>query len=379
VKTALALELKDGGDDPADAVTKALAELQKTMGDRLTAVETKSADGDKLTDRLAKLEAKLNRPANDNAANDNDASIERKSFVTYLRRGKDSLAEIETKALRVSTDPGYLAPGEFSTEIIRDVAEFSPIRSVASVKTTGQPSVTLGKRTGITNAKWKGENQESEASEPSFGQLEIPTREMTTHVDISNQLLADAQADVEGEVRMALAEDFGVKEGVAFVNGDGILAPRGFMTRDDIAFSLNGHATNLSADALITLMYALPATYRNRGAWMMNGTTIATIRKIKDGQGNYLWQPSYQAGQPETILSRPVVEAVDMPDIASGAFPIIYGDFAGYRIIDRLDLSVLVNPFLLATSGMTRFHAVRRVGGDVIRPNLFRKLKMAAA
>jgi HK97 family phage major capsid protein len=202
---------------------------------------------------------------------------------------------------------------------------------------------------------------------------------MTTHVDISNMLLADAQANVEGEVRVALAEDFGVKESTAFVNGDGVLAPRGFMNRDDIAFTLNGHATNLSADALITLMYAVPATYRNRGVWMMNGTTIATIRKLKDGQGNYLWQPSYQAGQPETILSRPVVEAVDMPDVGSGAFPILYGDFSGYRIIDRLDLSVLVNPFLLATTGMTRFHATRRVGGDVIRPNLFRKLKMATS
>lgn len=283
--------------------------------------------------------------------------------------------------MRVSTDPnaGYFAPPEFSKEFIRDLTEFSPIRSVASIKQTSQPSVTLGKRTAISNAKWKGENETSEGSEPAFGQLEVPTKEINTYVDISNQLLQDSVADVEGEVRLALAEDFGAKEGTAFVNGDGQLQPKGFMRNDAIQFTLNGHATNLSADALISLLYAMPTSYRNKGVWVMNGSTLATLRKLKDGQGNYLWQPSYQAGQPETILNRPVVEAIDMPDVAANTMPIIYGDFSGYRIVDRIDLSVLANPYLLATNGMTRFHATRRVGGDVIQPRGFSKLKMAVS
>ncbi len=379
MKSSLALlELKDDGGDPADVVNEALATLTKTVDERLKAVETKSLDGAKLTERLAKVEAKLNRPANDNHANDNE-NIETKSFAAYLARGKEGISDIETKALRVSNDPGFLAPNEFSTEFIRDLVEFSPIRAVASVKRTSQPAVTYPKRNTGTNAKWKGENQSSEESDVTFGQLEVPTREMTTHVDISNQLLQDAASDVFGEVRLALAEDFGQKEATAFVNGDGVIQPRGFMNHPDIVHTVNGHATNLSADALITLLYALPATYRNSGAWLMNGTTLATIRKLKDGQNNYLWQPSYQAGQPETILGRPVIEAVDMPDVASGAFPILYGNFAGYRIIDRIELSILQNPYLLATEGMTRFHALRRVGGDVLRPAYFRKLKMAAS
>jgi HK97 family phage major capsid protein len=111
----------------------------------------------------------------------------------------------------------------------------------------------------------------------------------------------------------------------------------------------------------------------------MNGTTLATLRKLKDGQGNYLWQPSYQAGQPETILGRPVVEMVDMPDIASDAYPIIFGDFSAYRIVDRLEMSILTNPYLLATTGMTRIHATRRVGGGVLQAARFRKLKMATS
>ena len=101
---------------------------------------------------------------------------------------------------------------------------------------------------------------------------------------------------------------------------------------------------------------------------------------MKDGQNNYLWQPAFVAGQPETILGRPVVEAIDMPDVAANAFPIAFGDFnAGYRIVDRLDLSILVNPYLLATQGMTRIHATRRTGAGVIQPKAIRKLKMATA
>lgn len=379
------IELKgdDGAaDDPNTLVTKALDELKATVDERLKAVETKAADLDKLTKRLDDVETKVARPAVKKGAEDEPAAIEKKSFDVYLRNGKDGLGEVERKALTVSSDPGggYLAPAEFSTEFIRDLVQFSPIRSIASVRSTGNPSVIYPRRTGITNAAWRGETQAQTGSEPAFGQLEVPVRELNTYVDVSNQLLQDSGASAEAEVRLALADDFGKKEGAAFVSGDGVLAPMGFMTDATIAYTANGHATNLAADALITLMYALPALYRNRGSWLMNGSTLATIRKLKDGQNNFLWQPSFQAGQPETILGRPVVEAVDMPDVASGAFPIIFGDFnTGYRIVDRIGLSVLVNPYLLATTGMTRFHATRRVGGGVIAAAALRKLKMATS
>ncbi|GAA4111147.1 phage major capsid protein [Aminobacter aganoensis] len=336
---------------------------------------------DALKARLDKIEAKANRPiaANNNhpaAENDND---ERKAFRSYLRHGKDAT---ELKALVVSNDArgGYLAPAEISSEFIRDLVEFSPMRALATVRQTAAPAVTLPKRIGRTNALWKGETQATTGSEPSFGQIELPVKEIGTLVDISNWLEEDAPA-AEAEVRMSLAEDFGQKEDAAFVNGDGVLAPRGFMTADDIDVTLNGHAANLSADALISLMYAMPAGYRNRGTWAMSGTTLATIRKLKDGQGNYLWQPSYQAGQPETILGRPVVEMIDMPDIEADEFPIAFGDFAtAYRIYDRLSgLSVFSNPYLLATEGLIRIHARHRVGGDVVQPKALRKLKMATS
>lgn len=380
-----ALITKGDDDDPIAVVTKAVTDLTKTVDDRLKAVETKAgeietkADTSKLVERLDKLEVKVNRPGG--ADNDNDPSVEVKAFGLYLRHG-DRAPDLDVKVLRVSSDAqgGYLAPAEFSTEFLKEIVEYSPIRAISSVRTTGNPSVVYPARIGRTNAKWKGELQPQEGSEPSFGEAEIAVKELNTYVDISNALLADSAGAAEREVRESLAEDFALKEGTAFVNGTGGLQPDGFMQDDRVPKIANGHATNLSSDALISLLYALPAAYRRNATWVMNGTTIATIRKLKDSQGNYLWQPGLQAGQPETILGRPVVDALDMADAASGAYPIAVGDFnAGYRVIDRQEMSVLVNPYLLATNGVTRFHATRRVGGAVIRPLAIRKLKMATS
>ena len=364
-----ALTLKGEDDDPADLVTKAIGDLTKTVETKLT----------ELGSRLDKIEAKANRPDPGKQKAEDEPSVERKAFAAYLCRG-DAISEEDKKALTVASNPdgGYLAPPELSAEIIRDLVEYSPIRAFASVRGTTAPSTIYPTRGDLTNAKWVGETQEREASGITFGQKEIAVKELATHTDISNRLLSDAP-QAEAEVRAALAEDFGKSEATAFVWGQGALEPEGFMRHAGIDHTVNGHAANLSADALITLLYAMPATYRNAGAWAMNGTTLGKIRLLKDGDGRFLWQPSFVAGQPETILGRPVIEMVDMPDIAVDAFPIIYGDFAAYRILDREGLDILVDPFTRRTHGMTRIHANRRVGGGVLQAARFRKLKMSAS
>lgn len=341
-----------------------------------------------IVQRLEAVEKKANRPVT-GAPGDLDgkaqAEAERKGFAAYLRKGNQAPAD-ELKTLVVSTDPqgGYLAPAEMASEMIRDITEVSPIRALASVRTTTAPSVSYPKRTGITNGKWKGETQTSEESEPAFGQVEIPVREINTYVDLSNQLLADSAGQAEAEVRLALAEDFGAKEGLSFVKGASQLEPEGLLTASGVGYVATGNATTLGsapADKIIDLFYGLKAAYRNRGTWLMNGTTLAAIRKLKDAtSGLYLWQPSLAAGQPETILGRPVVEVPDMPDVGSAAEPIAFGDFAtAYRIVDRLGLSILVNPYLLATTGITRIHATRRVGAAVVQPAAFKKLRCATS
>lgn len=381
------LVLKGEEDDPVSIVTKALEDLQKAVDERLKKLE---ATGDKandtelkaLNDKIAELEKKANRPAGE-ADTKAEAAAEKKSFLTYLHLGNQTPAE-DLKALTVSSDPqaGYLAPPEMSTEFIRDLIEFSPIRSVASVRTTMAPSVRYPRRTSITNAQWEDELEESQESNVGFGGLEIPLHKITTFVDISNELLADSGGSAEAEVRLALSEDFGKKEALAFVKGSGEKRPEGLMTNTEIAETVNGHATNLDTDKLIEFLYAFPAAYRNAPGfrWAMNGTTLAAIRKLKNGTtGEYLWQPSIQAGQPETILGKPVMEMVDLADIGNGNFPIIAGDFSAYRIVDRLSLAILSDPYTQARKGVTRLHATRRTGGRVLQAARFRKFKTSAS
>lgn len=377
-KAAAAGKESDMDNQEQVAAPEQLAALESKMGEigeTLKGIAT-------INTRLDKLEAKANRPGGEGASTDADAEVVRKSFATYLRLGNQTPVE-DLKALTVSSDPqaGYLAPAEMSSEFIRDLVEYSPIRRYASVRTTGAPAVKYPKRTQITNAQWEGELEESQESDVAFGMLEVPIHKLTTFVDISNELLADSGGEAEAEVRLALAEDFGQKEAIAYVNGSGVKQPEGFMQAAGMKEIINGHATNLSADKLIDLLYDLPAAYRNApgAAWTMNGTTLAAVRKLKDGQGNYLWQPSYQAGQPETILGKPVVEMVDMPDIGSGNFPIVFGDWSAYRIVDRLSLSILSDPYTQARKGVTRMHATRRTGGRVLQAARFRKLKTATS
>ncbi|KPL56163.1 capsid protein [Prosthecomicrobium hirschii] len=382
-----AIELKDDpeGGDPAAIVTKALAELKGSIEGRLLAIESKASDLGKITTRLDAVETKLARPAiggKTQAEGDEAAQVEQKAFRGFLRQGREALSADEIKTLRVADDTagGYLAPAQFVNEVIKGIVQFSPVRQAARVGSTTSGSVVIPKRTGRPTAVWVGETETRTGTEPTYGQAEIPVNEMAFYIDVSTRLLEDAAVNIESEISMDAAEEAGRLEGAAFVSGDGVKRPLGFMSDTGVSYTANGHATTLSADPLITLMYAMPAFYRNRGAWMMNGSTLATVRKLKDGQGNYLWQPSYQAGQPETLLGRPVIEAVDMPDIASNAYPIVFGDFStGYRIYDRVSLSVMRDPYSVATSGLVRFHFRRRVGGSVVLSEAIRKLKMAVS
>ncbi|KAA0597364.1 phage major capsid protein [Azospirillum lipoferum] len=358
------------------------AENTETRTD--TTAETRGAI-DAINKRLDKIEARAGRAGLAGGEQRGEGELERRAYESYLRHGDRAPAD-EMRALTVSNDPqgGYLAPAEISTEFIRDLVEFSPIRAMATVRQTAAPSVKYPRRTGVTNAQWEGEGDDHAESTVPFGQVDIPARNLSTFVDISNQLLADSSGTAEAEVRRALAEDFGQKEGLAFVSGSGPLQPEGLLTASGVGYTATGNASTLGsapADLLITAMYALPAAYRARGTWLMNGSTLAAIRKLKDGAtGTYLWQPAYAAGQPETILGRPVVEVPDMDDVGSGATPIAFGDIAtAYRIVDRLDMSILVNPYLLATRGITRIHATRRVGGAVVQPAALRKIKCATS
>jgi HK97 family phage major capsid protein len=376
------IELKGDEVDPAEIVTKALDDLRGSVDDRLKAIETKS------TDRLDKIEARINRtlvPAGAVLSADNDnGGAERKAFVNFARRGVERMSADEVKSLVVANDAagGFLAPAEFGSELIKLLREFSPIRSYARVVSTGAGEVKYPRRTASTVATWTGETADRTGSEPAFEQVAITPHELATFTDVSNALLEDNAYNLEGELAADFAESFGKAEGTAFVSGTGTGQPKGLMTASGIIEVATGNAGGFPnanpADVIIGLYHKLPNVHAQRGVWLMNRNTLGTVRKWKDGQGRYLVLDPISEGAPVTLLGRPIVEAIDMDDIEAGANPIMFGDLQGYRIVDRVSLSVLRDPYSLATKGQVRFHARKRVGAELTHPDRFVKLKVAA-
>jgi HK97 family phage major capsid protein len=378
MKHVLNLETRAEPDvDPMAAAVQAVEELRTGFTEYRTGSETTITE---LRTQISDLETRMNRPGFGGAAAAEEPSLERRAFSSFLRFGTDRMPADETRALIVGDDSkgGFLAPAEFQAEVIKGIVEISPIRQAVRVGSTSAGSVILPKLTGRPTAQWVGEDETRPETTQTYGQVEIPVHELACFIDVSLRLLEDAAVNVESEVASEVAQEFALKEGAAFSDGDGAKKPLGIQRVVGIPEFLNGHATNLNADKLIGLLYATPAVYRNSGSWMMNSTTLGVVRTLKDGMGNYIWMPGIQSGQPSSLLGRPVIEDPEMPDIASGAFPVIYGDFSkAYRIYDRVGLSILRDPYTMATRGLVRFHARRRVGGGPVLTEALRKLKMA--
>lgn len=389
--TPRALETKSADDNtpPAEApetkaVTEALAALTADVKAGLEAAQTEAAaakaEAAKAKARADELERKFNRPG---GGGGDEKPIEAKAWGSYLRKGRDVMDAEEAKSLRIADDTtgGYLrAPETFVGEILKRIVEFSPVRAAARVTPISTSGAKFPKRTGEPTAHWVDEDEQREATGSTYGMLQITAHEMACHVDVSAHLLEDAAVDIEAEVAADLAEEFGRLEASAFVNGTGVKQPAGIMADTAIANVASGSGSAITGDGLIDLFYALPAAYRASSAWGMNSRTMAAVRKLKDGQGQYLWQEGLAAGQPATLLGRPVIDMPEMPDVAGGAFPIVLGDFAaGYRILDRVNFAILRDPYTRANVGQVRMHARRRVGGGVTRADAFRKLRIAAS
>lgn len=375
------LRLETKAEDDTNDIEAAIAKLNAAFDTKMTAFtgELKAANDNIAAEkkRADALELRLNRPGA--AANDNkEPTAETKAFEKFIRRGPEALGE-EVKSLRVSdnTAGGFLAPDEFNAELDRNVVLFSPVRQVARVLPTGSPAVLWPKRTGGMTASWVGETGARSETTVTFGQSRYPVVELAAWVDVSNAMLEDGTFDVASLLSFEFGEEFGYEEGKAFVNGASALQPSGFMQDAGISFTVSGAATVPTADGLLDLYHAVKTPYRANSVWGMNSATLGYVRKLKDGQGNYLLSQSGIANVPiTTILGRPVIEMPDMPDIGPGNFPIIFGDFSqGYRIFDRVSLSILRDPYSQATNGMTRFHGRRRVAGGVGKAEALRKVK----
>lgn len=352
-----------------------LAEIEKDL-DRFEDINQKLVKAEmeqkNVAEKLEKFETMLKRP--EAGIESKSVDMHTKAFDKYLRKGKEHLDEMEIKALTVGTDAtaGYLAPVEYVRELLKTIEELTPFRQVARVRATTQKSIEIPSRDATFAAAWVAETgTRSETTGYTTSLKELAAYELYALVDISEQLLEDAVFDIEAEMNAEFAEQFAKAEGAAFINGTGSGQPEGVLTNASVATVNSGSASELTADGLIELVHSIKSDYASNGIFMFNRSTLAAIRKLKDSAGQYVFQAGMQlqAGVPNTILGHAYVEAPDMPNIAAAAKPVAFGDFGrGYMILDRVNLSIMRDPFTRATSGNIRYIARRRVGGEVIQP-----------
>ena len=334
--------------------------------------------------RLDELHLKAQRPALDSCLPDAPPHTRehRRAFDDYVRKGEaGALIAIERKALSAGSGPdgGYLVPEETEAQIDLLLREASPMRKVASVRQVSsavfkKPFAIAGAATG-----WVSEtSSRPETAGPTLSELQFPAMEIYAMPAASQTILDDAVVDIDQWLAEEVQTAFVEKENEAFILGDGVAKPRGFLNYPKLAdeawswgslgYMPSGAAGAFSAeapaDALVDLVYALKSGYRQNAAWMMNRKTQGEIRKIKDAAGNYLWQPAAAAAAPASLLGYPVTEAETMPSVAPDGYAIAFGDFRrGYLIVDRIGIRVLRDPF--SAKPYVLFYTTKRVGGGV--------------
>ncbi len=320
----------------------------------------------------------------------------RKAFDAYLRNGDDDAMRglvLEGKGLNtaVAGEGGYLVDPQTADTIRSVLRSAASIRSVANVVSVEATSFDVLVDHGDLGHGWATETAAvTESATPQIERISIPLHELSAMPKASQRLLDDSAFDIEGWLAGRIADKFARAEAQAFINGDGIDKPRGFLSHDKvaqadrewenlgyIATGMAGDFASMNAsDALVDLVYSLDATYRANATFVMNSKTAGTVRKMKDADGRFLWADGLAAAEPARLMGYPVLIAEDMPDIAADAFAVAFGDFrAGYTIADRPDLRVLRDPF--SAKPHVLFYATKRVGGDVSDFAAIKLLKFA--
>lgn len=377
------------------ALEEKLARISATLDqfEPMNQVVTKAVEGQKaMQAQIDDVEKILNRPRPGGEGDKEDAEY-KTAFDRCLRRSPENRAPEDVAVLnkRRATlvkgdDPGagyLLAPPEVNRDIIKDVVEMSPMRALATVRNIGGPSLKQPKRTATAGAARRvGETEKRvNTGDPAYGMLEFKADELFARAEISQQMLEDSDYDLVGELRSEFVEQFALKEGQEFIGGSGAAGQaEGILTAPGVGEVASGDATKLTGDGLIDLFYGLKTAYTARSVFILNRLSIAAVRKLKDGQGNYLWQPGIAGNVPNTILGASYVEMPGMPNIAAGSYPIAFGDFRrGYIIVDRVSLAFQTDYVTGADNGIVVYRARRRVGGGVRQPETFKKLKVAAS
>ena len=285
-------------------------------------------------------------------------------------------------ALQIGTDSegGYLVPDEFERTLIQCLEEENIFRTLARVISTSSGDRKIPVSASKGTASWIDEEGPIPESDDAFGQISIGAYKLGTMIKVSEELLNDSVFNLESYIATEFARRIGAKEEEAFFVGNGTGKPTGIFNATggaDLGVTA-ASATAITVDEVMDLYYSLKSPYRKRAEFVMNDSTVKAIRKLKDGNGQYIWQPSIQAGQPDTILNRPVKTSAYVPAIASAAKSIAFGDFGYYWIADRQGRSFKRLNELFATTGQVGFLATQRVDGKLILSEAIKVLQQKA-
>lgn len=394
-----------------DDFARAFEAYRETNDARLAEIESRGAADvlaeeklRRIDDALDETKSRIDRlalqrgrpPMSAESERDDGVSLRHKgAFHAYIRSGEaGGLKALEAKALSSGSGPdgGYLAPAQVEAEVLRRLSVLSPIRAIAGARTISSGLYKIAQSASGAASGWVSETAARvETASPSLVEMSFPAMELYAMPAATQTLLDDAVVDIDQWIADEVETAFAEQEGAAFVTGDGVGKPRGFLdydtadeaawTWDRLGFVASGAAGAFAAanpsDALVDLVYALKAGYRQNASFVMNRKTQSAIRKFKDDNGVYLWQPPAGPGQNATLMNFPVVEAEDMPDVAADSFSIAFGDFRrGYLVVDRAGIRVLRDPY--SAKPYVLFYTTKRVGGGVQDFAAIKLMKFAA-
>ncbi|MBJ8683399.1 phage major capsid protein [Citrobacter freundii] len=388
----VAQELQAKFDAFKEKNDKRLEAVEQEKGKLAGEVETlngKLSELDELKSALEEELKQVKRPAG--GPQSKAASEHKTAFIGFMRKGKDDgLRELERKALQVGVDEdgGYAVPEELDRTILNLLKDEVVMRQEATTITVGGANYKKLVNLGGTASGWVGETDarpETDASK--LGQIEPFMGEIYGNPQATQTMLDDAFFNVEDWINSELAIEFAEQEEIAFTSGNGTKKPKGFLayasTLDPdktrafgtLQHILSGAAAGVTADAIIKLVYTLRKVHRNGAKFMMNNNTLFAIRILKDSEGNYLWRPGLELGQPSSLAGYGVAENEQMPDIAADAKAIAFGNFKrGYTIVDRIGTRILRDPY--TKKPFVGFYTTKRTGGMLVDSQAIKLLQI---
>jgi len=381
--------------------TKAFLDTKRVDNETLSAEDTETYERmeaevvnlGKEIDRLERQQAidlELSKPINQPITSQPNGNVETKVGRAtneyrdaFWKTMRNPNALHVRNALKVGTDSegGYLAPDEFERTLIQALEEENIFRSLAKVITTSSGDRKIPIVASKGTASWVDEEGLIPDSDDSFGQVLIGAYKVATMIKVSEELLNDSAFNLESYIAQEFARRIGAKEEEAFFVGNGSGKPTGiFHTTGGAELGVTAaSATAITADELIDLVYSLRSPYRKNAVFVTNDDTIKKIRKLKDSNGQYLWQPSIKAGEPDTILNRPVKTSPYVPTAKANAKTIAFGDFGYYWIADRQARSFQRLNELYAETGQVGFKGTHRVDGKLILPEAIKVLQQKSS